>query len=165
MKIGYDSLNTTIGVIYVIVDEVGLKRIELFEEDWIKYKEENKHIEEDKELCKDVIKQLDEYFKGERKEFQLPLSIEGTEFRKKVWNALLDIPYGEVRNYGDIAKAIGNPKAVRAVGQANRSNQIPIVIPCHRVIGKNGSLVGYAGSRVSTKEKLLSLEGYLNMEE
>jgi methylated-DNA-[protein]-cysteine S-methyltransferase len=104
---------------------------------------------------------LDEYFAGNRKQFDLPLSIEGTDFRKKVWKALLTIPYGEVRSYADVAEMIGNPKAVRAVGQANKANQLPIIIPCHRVIGKRGDLVGYAGNRTSFKERLLEAEGVL----
>lgn len=94
---------------------------------------------------KESIQQLDEYFKGIRKEFTLRLIVEGTEFRKKVWDRLLDIPYGETCSYMDIANAIGNKKAVRAVGGANHNNKISIIIPCHRVIGANGSLTGYGG--------------------
>ncbi len=159
MKVGYDSYDSPIGLIHVVVDEIGIKKIILFEVDWEKYIQENKDIKLNKEMCKEVIVQLDEYFNKKRKEFQLPLSIEGTEFRKKVWKALKQIPYGEVRNYSQIAEAIGNPKAVRAVGQANRANQLPIIIPCHRVVGKNGSLVGFAGNRTSIKKFLLQLEG------
>ena len=94
---------------------------------------------------------------GKRKSFDLPLKPEGTEFQKKVWNALLDIPYGETRSYKDIAVAIGNPKACRAVGMANNRNPISIIIPCHRVIGANGSLVGYGGG-LPIKIELLNLE-------
>ena len=159
MKSGYDSYDSPIGFIHVVVDEIGVKKIVLFEEDWKKYIKENKDIKLNREMCKEVIVQLDEYFKKERKRFQLPLSIEGTEFRKEVWKALMQIPYGEVRNYLQIAEAIGNPKAVRAVGQANRANRLPIIIPCHRVIGKNGDLVGFAGNRTSVKKFLLRLEG------
>lgn len=101
--------------------------------------------------------QLTEYFEGKRKEFTLPLAPEGTEFRKKVWKALCDIPYGETRSYGDIAKAVGNPKASRAVGGANNKNPIIIVIPCHRVIGADGSLTGYACG-IEIKKRLLELE-------
>lgn len=89
----------------------------------------------------------------------MSLSIEGTEFRKKVWEALMNIPYGEVRSYSQIAEAIGNPKAIRAVGQANRANLLPIIIPCHRVVGKSGELMGYAGNKTSVKKFLLELEG------
>lgn len=102
--------------------------------------------------------QIEEYFQGQRKEFQLPLDLSGTEFCRKVWKCLMDIPYGETRSYEDIAIAVGNPKAMRAVGMANHRNPIMIVIPCHRVIGKNGSLVGYAGG-LEVKKKLLNREG------
>ncbi len=93
----------------------------------------------------ECINQLDEYFKGVRKNFSLKLNISGTEFRKRVWNKLQDIPYGETCSYLDIAKAIENEKAVRAVGGANHNNKISIIIPCHRVIGSSGSLTGYGG--------------------
>lgn len=108
-------------------------------------------------LIKTAAKQLEEYFYGVRREFDLPLSLCGTEFQKKVWSALLNIPYGAVCSYGDIAKEIGNPKACRAVGGANNKNRIIIIIPCHRVIGADGSLVGYGGG-LDVKEKLLTLE-------
>lgn len=109
------------------------------------------------ELLREAIKQLNEYFSGSRNFFDLPLELEGTEFQKKVWNALKEIPFGETRSYGEIAKKIGNEKAARAVGMANNKNPIMIVIPCHRVIGSNGKLVGYAGG-LDIKEKLLNLE-------
>lgn len=108
-------------------------------------------------LQREVDKQMGEYFEGKRKAFELPLRPEGTDFQKKVWNALLEIPFGETRSYQDIANAVGSPKACRAVGMANHQNPIIIVIPCHRVIGKNGKLVGYGGG-LSMKEKLLLLE-------
>jgi methylated-DNA-[protein]-cysteine S-methyltransferase len=159
MKIGYDIYDSPIGLIHVVVDEIGVRKIEIFEEDWIAYAKKYAPLQRDKELCKEVIVQLDEYFKGKRRDFDLPLSIDGTEFRKKVWRALQDIPYGEIRNYLQIAESIGNPKAVRAVGQANRFNQLPIIIPCHRVIGKSGNLVGFAGNRTPTQKLLLEIEG------
>jgi methylated-DNA-[protein]-cysteine S-methyltransferase len=108
-------------------------------------------------LIKEAWKQLTEYFLGNRKEFKLPLFPEGTEFQNKVWMALQDIPFGETRSYGEIAKTIGNSKAARAVGMANNRNPIPIFIPCHRVIGANGSLVGYGGG-LKIKEYLLTVE-------
>lgn len=111
-------------------------------------------------LLKKAVKQLDEYFAGKRKKFDLPLSMKGTEFQQKVWEALRAIPYGETRSYGDIAKAIGKPKAARAVGMANNRNPVSIIVPCHRVIGANGSLVGYGGG-LKAKEFLLKLEGTL----
>ncbi len=104
-----------------------------------------------------ALEQLKEYFDKKRKIFDLPLNISGTEFQKKVWKALQDIPYGETRTYQDIALAVGNPKACRAVGGANNKNNIPVIIPCHRVIGKNGSLVGF-GSGLAIKKELLQLE-------
>lgn len=108
-------------------------------------------------LIKKAHDQLDEYFKGIRKSFDLPLAPKGTEFQKKVWNALLKIPYGSTCSYKDIAVMIGNEKACRAVGGANNKNPIFIIIPCHRVIGANGSLVGY-GSGLELKKRLLDLE-------
>ncbi len=101
--------------------------------------------------------QLLEYFEGKRKLFDLPLIMIGTDFRKKVWQALCDIPYGQTRSYKQIAEAIGNPKASRAVGLANNKNPIAIVVPCHRVIGSNGKLVGYAGG-LDLKQNLLKME-------
>lgn len=108
-------------------------------------------------LIKRASKELYEYFDGKRSEFDLPIKLSGTEFQKSVWRELCKIPYGETRSYKDIAAAIDNPKASRAVGMANNRNKIIIVIPCHRVIGANGSLVGYGGG-VDIKEKLLNLE-------
>lgn len=115
------------------------------------------YILEETELILQCKMQLDEYFSGERTAFDLPLAPKGTDFQKKVWNALREIPYGETRTYGEIAAAIGNPKAARAVGMANNRNPIGIIIPCHRVVGVNGKLVGYAGG-VEKKEWLLTLE-------
>ena len=115
------------------------------------------YILEETALILECKKQLDEYFAGERKTFDLPLSPKGTEFQQKVWQALMEIPYGETRTYGEIAERVGNPKASRAVGMANNKNPIGILIPCHRVVGVNGKLVGYAGG-MEKKEWLLELE-------
>lgn len=112
---------------------------------------------ESSHLHETVIKQLEEYFAGERKIFDLPLRPQGTPFQQKVWAALQQIPYGETRSYGEIAKMAGNEKACRAVGMANNRNPISIVIPCHRVIGADGSLTGYGGG-LSLKKILLELE-------
>lgn len=103
-------------------------------------------------------KQLKEYFAGRRREFDLPLSPAGTEFQQNVWAALKAIPYGELRSYRDIAEGLDKPKAVRAVGAANGRNPLPIVVPCHRVIGSDGSLTGFAGG-LEAKKILLRLEG------
>ena len=100
---------------------------------------------------------MNEYFSGERKKFDLPLYFEGTEFQKSVWNELRKIPYGTTVSYKDIAEGINNEKAVRAVGNANNKNKIMIIVPCHRVIGKNGKLVGFAGG-LDKKEFLLEHE-------
>jgi len=108
-------------------------------------------------LIKSAAKQLDEYFRGKLKDFDLPLVLYGTDFQKKVWKALQTIPYGETRSYGQIAGKIGNTKASRAVGMANNRNPISIIVPCHRVVGSSGSLTGYAGG-LELKEKLILLE-------
>lgn len=109
------------------------------------------------DLIKKGIIQINEYLQGKRNKFDLPLDLKGTEFQNKVWNELRNIPYGETRSYKDIAVAIGNENASRAIGMANNRNPIPIIIPCHRVIGSNGKLVGYAGG-LDIKEKLLNIE-------
>ena len=105
----------------------------------------------------DARQQLREYFSGERRDFDLPLKLSGTEFQVSVLEALQGIPYGETTSYGEIARRIGRPKAVRAVGAANGRNPIPIVVPCHRVIGSTGDLTGFGGG-LDTKEALLRLE-------
>lgn len=116
----------------------------------------NDHLKET-HLIRECFNQLKEYFQGTRREFTIPIEAEGSEFQKKVWKALLDIPYGQTRTYKEIAIAIGNEKACRAVGMANNRNPISIIIPCHRVIGANGKLVGYGGG-LDIKEKLLNIE-------
>lgn len=108
-------------------------------------------------ILKEAGRQLQEYFSGVRTKFELPLNPKGTDFMKDVWSALEKIPYGETKTYGEIAKIIGRDKAYRAVGLANNRNPIPIFIPCHRVIGANGKLVGYAGG-LDIKKQLLELE-------
>ena len=113
--------------------------------------------EKNDEPFKAVIKQLDEYFDGSRQDFDLPLKPQGTEFQRRVWQALQQIPYGETWSYGELAKYVGNPKASRAVGAANGINPIPVIIPCHRVIGSNGKLTGFGGG-LETKAFLLNLE-------
>jgi methylated-DNA-[protein]-cysteine S-methyltransferase len=102
-------------------------------------------------------RQLGQYFDGDRKTFSVPLDFNGTEFQKRVWEALLTIPFGETRSYGDIARQLGNPTASRAVGAANGKNPISIIAPCHRVIGASGKLTGYGGG-LDVKEMLLALE-------
>ncbi|MGR6838795.1 methylated-DNA--[protein]-cysteine S-methyltransferase [Aliivibrio wodanis] len=112
---------------------------------------------DDHPILKLTVSQLKEYFNGDRREFSIPLAANGTEFQNKVWKALTAIPYGETWCYKDLAIAVGNPKASQAVGGANGKNPISIIVPCHRVIGKNGSLTGYAGG-IDIKQALLELE-------
>ena len=111
----------------------------------------------DEQANRVYIDQLSEYFAGKRKSFDVPLDLNGTSFQLSVWRALLNIPYGETRTYGEIARSLGKPQAARAVGMANHDNPVAIVIPCHRVVGQNGSLTGYAGG-LHLKEQLLSIE-------
>lgn len=149
MKKGY-LYQTIIGTIGMIEEdgfiiEITLGKLHL-----------NCQIEETK-LTQETYQQLEDYFAGKRTQFTIPIQLKGTSFQCKVWNALRTIPYGETRSYQDIAIQIENPKSCRAVGMAIHNNPIPIVIPCHRVIGKNKKLVGYSGG-IEIKEKLLELE-------
>lgn len=120
------------------------------------YKKEDE-IEKETDAIRKTYLQLKEYLSGKRKNFDIEIEMIGTEFQKKVWKELLNIPYGETRSYKDIAIAIGNGKACRAVGNANNKNPIAIIVPCHRVVGSNGSMTGYAGG-LDIKEKLLKIE-------
>ncbi len=148
--------NDVIGIIEIIEKINGISEINFLKDDALllkKYqKKENESI-----LTKKCKKQLEEYFSGKRKKFNIKLDIIGTDFQVKVWRELLNIAYGTTISYQEQAKRIGNIKAVRAVGAANGKNKIPIIIPCHRVIGKNNNLVGYAGG-LYIKEYLLKLE-------
>ncbi|MGX7172970.1 methylated-DNA--[protein]-cysteine S-methyltransferase [Enterococcus ratti] len=148
------KINTPIGELWLAADDVGLTAISF--QLIVEKKGTNSKI---LEVAKE---QLQEYFDGIRQIFTLPLSIQkGTVFQKKVWQALQEIPYGQRRTYKEIAEAVASPKAVRAIGQANRLNPLPIVIPCHRVIGQNGQLVGYMGNTENgllIKQRLLELE-------
>ena len=117
-----------------------------------------KFLTESSPLLQQAACQLQEYLRGDRQDFSLPLALQGTPFQQRVWQALLQIPYGQTRTYGQIAQMIGSPKACRAVGMANHNNPVAIVVPCHRVIGADGSLTGYSAG-VSLKKKLLELEG------
>jgi len=148
----YIYIETAIGILGIAEDGIGITDLVFGRKSF-----EADDIEGETPLLKKVKEQLQEYFMGKRKEFDLPLSLYGTEFQIKDWNALKEIPYGETRTYGQIAQQIGNPKACRAVGLANNRNPVSIIIPCHRVIGANGRLVGYGGG-LDVKEKLLALE-------
>ena len=142
------SYNTVIGKIF-IAEKNGFITHVTFKDIHAEQKE--------KELIKKTYLELTEYFNGERQIFDIPISPEGTPFQKIVWDELKKIPYGKTAAYKDIAKRIGNEKACRAVGMANNKNPIAIIIPCHRVIGSNGNLTGYAFG-LNIKEKLLKLE-------
>lgn len=116
------------------------------------------HRDDGHPTLREAARQLNEYFAGSRRGFELPLDFVGTDFQRQVWAALLTIPFGQTRSYSDIARQIGNPSAVRAVGAANGRNPISIIAPCHRVIGASGSLTGFAGG-LQAKQYLLALEG------
>ena len=111
-------------------------------------------------VCAEAVRQLAEYFDGNREDFELPLELEGTEFQRQVWTELTSIPFGQTVSYADLARAIGKPTAVRAVGAANGDNPVSIIVPCHRVIGSDGGLTGYGGG-LERKEWLLRHEGGL----
>jgi len=119
------------------------------------------YVEEDSEVINETMNQLNQYFKGERTGFEIPLLFIGSEFQKSVWNALLQIPFGKTETYLGLSKKLGNEKAIRAVATANGANAISIIVPCHRIIGSDGSLVGYAGG-LNVKKRLLNLENALD---
>lgn len=144
--------NTLIGKIKVEENGTAITKVNFV-------REEELNLSKETELLKEAAKQLNEYLEGKRTLFDLPIAPQGTEFQIKVWNALKEIPWGETRSYKEVAKSIGNEKASRAIGMANNKNPIPIFIPCHRVIGADGKLVGYAGG-IHIKEKLLRLEKF-----
>lgn len=122
------------------------------------WQREGVELIEDASRTRELVRQLEQYFAGRRREFELVLAPRGTDFQLAVWRALSGIPFGETRSYSEIARAIDKPDAVRAVGAANGANPIPIIVPCHRVIGANGSLTGFGGG-LDAKETLLRLEG------
>lgn len=156
----YTTYDSQIGLIHLIANEEYLVRICLDEEEFKSEANIYKAVfNEQQSVLKQTILQLDEYFQGIRRTFELPININGTKFQEDVWNFLATIPYGETTSYQEVAKGISNQKAVRAVGQANKANKLPIIIPCHRVIGKNQKLTGYLGKKTNIKEFLLHLEG------
>lgn len=140
-----------IGKIKISSDESSITGLDFVDEN------EEKSDENQPGVLKEALVQLDEYFNGKRKEFDIKLKISGTEFQNKVWRELINVPYGETRTYKDIAEAVNNSKACRAVGGANNKNKIAIIIPCHRIIGSSGTLTGYAGG-LWRKEWLLQHE-------
>jgi methylated-DNA-[protein]-cysteine S-methyltransferase len=154
-EISYTVMESPIGPLLLAGDEGGLRLVHFMtgrrpkspDRDWI----------EDQAPFKEVIRQLEAYFAGKLQGFDLPLVVDGTEFQLLVWRNLRKIPYGETVSYGQLARRIGSPDAARAVGLANGANPIPIIIPCHRVIGSNGDLTGFGGG-LPVKKKLLALE-------
>lgn len=151
----YTQIESPLGPLLLAADDAGLRQI-LFVNGRHPARPESSW-KEDRAPLNETIRQLHAYFAGDLENFDLKLAPEGTPFQLGVWRRLCDIPYGETISYGELAGRIGNPKASRAVGLANGSNPIPIVIPCHRVIGSNGKLTGYGGG-LPIKEKLLALE-------
>ena len=148
-----------VGPLFLAASAKGLVRLE-FEARMMRLESETIQLRESKQTLAPFLRELDEYFSGARREFSMPLDLRGTDFQRKCWRALLDIPYGETRSYGEIARAIGHPQAYRAVGMSNNRNPVAIVVPCHRVIASGGSLCGYGGG-LDIKRKLLELEGAL----
>jgi methylated-DNA-[protein]-cysteine S-methyltransferase len=157
MEYSFKKMSSPIGTLTLMASDKGLVAIL-----WADFEPKNKALKPMHEAPKhpallEVERQLKAYFEGTLESFSLPLDFIGTAFQKQVWAALMTIPYGETRSYAQIAQQIGSPKAVRAVGAANGKNPIPIIAPCHRVIGANGTLTGFAGG-LKTKAFLLELE-------
>ena len=153
--IRYDMMPTNQGELLVAIDERGLVHVDFVAglrplpdmRDWL----------QDGEALASFLAEFEAYFAGRLQRFTLPLAARGTAFQQAVWRALCDIPYGETRSYGDIARSVGSPRGFRAVGMANNRNPISIIIPCHRIIGSDGKLVGFGGG-LDIKEFLLGLE-------
>lgn len=139
----FATTNSPIGELLVLGDRESVHKL-LMNGDG-DFDDRKDDLTQDQQAFARTIDQLSEYFAGDRDSFDLPLEPEGTEFQRAVWNALAEIPFGETRSYGEIAAAVGRPKAARAVGMANNRNPIAVIVPCHRVIGSGGALVGYAG--------------------
>lgn len=162
--IRYKKMSTPLGIVEIGGTKDGIRSIRFVQDGEGADRDSSPKTNEGKtdgteteRILEEAQRQLAEYMNGKRKVFDLPLSMEGTAFQKKVWEELRRIPYGETRTYGQIAVLVGNPKGSRAVGMANHHNPISIVVPCHRVIGANGKLTGYAGG-LDRKEGLLKLE-------
>ncbi|WP_421241586.1 methylated-DNA--[protein]-cysteine S-methyltransferase [Aeromonas enteropelogenes] len=153
--IRYDILPTHCGDLLIAINERGLVHVDFVA--GLRALPDMSGWQQDGEALAPYLAEFKAYFAGRLQRFTLPLAVSGTAFQQTVWQALCDIPYGETRSYGDIARAIGKPNAMRAVGAANGRNPLSIIVPCHRVIGQNGSLTGYAGG-LGIKKALLALE-------
>jgi O-6-methylguanine DNA methyltransferase len=153
--LSYVHTPSPLGPLFLVASTKGLLRLE-FEDRMMKL-DPTTELRESKAALAPYLRELNEYFSGERREFSFPLDLRGTDFQLACWHALLEIPYGETCSYRDIAQAIDHPHAYRAVGMSNNRNPIAIVVPCHRVIASSGSLCGYGGG-LDIKRKLLDLE-------
>jgi methylated-DNA-[protein]-cysteine S-methyltransferase len=157
MSFAFKIIPSPVGNLKLIASDEGLVAI-LWTNDNAKRVKVGTLVEhQDHPILRETGRQLQEYFEGRRKSFSLKLALQGTRFQNKVWQALLGIPFGETRSYGQLARQLGNPRATRAVGAANGRNPISIVVPCHRVIGASGKLTGFAGG-LETKAHLLDFE-------
>jgi len=166
----YTEIESPIGFLTIVATEKGVCWLEFGKADdtlfifknWAKRWIKLDHLERNDQYLNHVTEQLNEYFSGNRTVFEIDVDLYGTHFQKLVWEQLLEIPHGQVRSYKDIAISIKSPKSVRAIGGANHNNPVPIIVPCHRVIGSNGNLIGYGGG-IEIKKQLLMLEGYTNI--
>jgi len=157
MSLAYKMIHSPVGNLKLVASDKGLVAI-LWQNEKLSRVPLNELLEDTVHpILLDTERELGEYFAGKRKTFSVPLDMRGTSFQKNVWQALLAIPFGETRSYGQLAKQLGNPQAMRAVGAANGRNPISIIVPCHRVIGSSGKLTGFAGG-LETKAYLLNLE-------
>ena len=157
MQLAFTEMDTPVGVLKLVAHDHALVAVMWDNEDHKRVRLANLVRQDDHPILLKTQQQLQEYFAGQRQQFDVPLDFEGTEFQKKVWQALLSIPFGETRSYKQIAEQVGSVNAMRAVGAANGKNPISIIAPCHRVIGSGGALVGFAGG-LDKKQILLSLE-------
>ncbi len=157
MTLAYKEINSPVGKLKIVASAKTLIAVEWEEKPGDRKKHDPPKLAPRHPILRETERQLGEYFAGTRTHFDLPLEARGSEFEKKVWRALKKIPYGKTRSYRDLAKAIGSPKACRAVGAANSRNPLPIVVPCHRVIGANGKLTGFTGG-LERKATLLAHE-------
>lgn len=158
MTLFYKEMESPVGKLKLVASSEALVAVLWEEERPNRVKLDTMNLDLQHPILIEAERQLSEYFAGKRIQFDLPLQPDGTEFQKKVWQALRDIPFGKTKSYLDVARAVGSPDASRAVGAANGKNPLSIVVPCHRVVGANGALTGFAGG-LETKARLLALEG------
>jgi methylated-DNA-[protein]-cysteine S-methyltransferase len=157
MTLFYKEMKSPVGKLKLVATSKALVAILWEQEHPDRVKLDTMNLDPQHPILIEAERQLSEYFAGKRIQFDLPLQLDGTEFQKKVWQALRDIPFGKTRSYLDLARTVGSPNASRAVGAANGKNPLSIVVPCHRVVGSNGALTGFAGG-LETKATLLALE-------